>query len=87
MRAGAAVLLAVAFLQVFLGGLVAGLNAGFIYNTWPLMDGTLVPTHLMGDLSPWWRNVFENMATVQFQHRLVAYLLAIAAIFHAVQAL
>lgn len=84
-RMGATLLLAVAVVQVFLGGLVAGLNAGLIYNTWPLMDGGLVPGGLL-DLTPWWRNVFESVVTVQFQHRVVAYLLTAVAIVHAVQA-
>jgi cytochrome c oxidase assembly protein subunit 15 len=73
------------FLQIFLGGLVAGLNAGLTYNTWPLMDGTVVPSGLYV-LEPLWRNFFENVATVQFDHRMVAYLLLMLAIFHAVQA-
>lgn len=60
--------------QIFLGGLVAGLNAGFIYNTWPLMEGALVPDGLLFQ-SPWWVNFFENHLTVQFVHRIGAYLL------------
>jgi len=84
-RVGATVLLAVAVVQVFLGGLVAGLNAGLIYNTWPLMDGGLIPGGLT-DLRPWWRNMFESVETVQFQHRMVAYLLTAIAIVHAIQA-
>ncbi len=65
------------FAMVLTGGLVAGIRAGFAYNTWPLMNGTLVPPELFM-LEPWWRNFFWNMATVQFQHRLVAYALAVA---------
>jgi cytochrome c oxidase assembly protein subunit 15 len=53
------------------GGLVAGLDAGFAYNTFPLMDGRLVPEGLF-DQQPWFRNFFENIATVQFVHRVVA---------------
>ena len=63
--------------MVLTGGFVAGIRAGFAYNTWPLMNGTLVPPELFM-LEPWWRNFFWNMATVQFQHRLVAYALAVA---------
>ena len=58
-------------------GFVVGIGAGFAYNTWPLMNGTLVPPELFM-LEPWWSNFFWNMATVQFQHRLVAYALAVA---------
>lgn len=57
-----------AIFQIYLGALVAGLHAGLTYNTWPLMDGSLVP----GDLfvqNPWWINLFENPKTVQFVHR------------------
>ena len=59
-------------LQVVLGALVAGLKAGLAYNTWPLMDGALIPDGLW-ELSPGYLNLFENVATVQFNHRLAAY--------------
>ena len=62
------------FLQILLGGLVAGLKAGAGYNTWPLMDGQLVPDGL-GVMQPWYLNLFENAMTVQFNHRMVAYVL------------
>jgi heme a synthase len=66
--------------QIFLGGLVAGLDAGWVYNTWPLMDGALVPAGLLFH-DPWWINFFENHMTVQFMHRMGAYgLLALAAL-------
>jgi len=68
------VLLILVLFQVFLGGLVAGLNAGFTFNTWPLMDGSLVPGGLFV-MDPWWINFFENVMMVQFQHRIAAYLL------------
>lgn len=60
--------------QIFLGGLVAGLDAGLAFNDWPLMDGAAVPSG-MGILEPFWRNFFENPKTVQFIHRSGAYLL------------
>jgi cytochrome c oxidase assembly protein subunit 15 len=60
--------------QIFLGGLVAGLDAGLTYNEWPLMGGSLIPDGL-GFLEPIWRNWFENPVTVQFNHRMGAYLL------------
>jgi heme a synthase len=79
LAAGAIVLLV--FVQVLLGALVAGLKAGAGYNTWPLMDGRLVPSGL-GVMQPWYLNLFENALTVQFNHRLVAYLLVAAALWH-----
>jgi heme a synthase len=59
------------------GGLVAGLRAGFAYNTFPLMNGHLVPPEIFM-LEPRWRNFFWNMATVQFDHRLIALLIAVS---------
>lgn len=64
------------FLQLLSGGLVAGLDAGFAYNTWPLMGDSFVPEGL-GRLEPWWLNVLENVTTVQFQHRMGAYLVTL----------
>lgn len=72
--------LGLVFLQIFLGGLVAGLNAGLTFNTWPLMDGQIIP-HGLTTMSPFWLNFFENVMTVQFQHRMVAYVLVAAVIF------
>lgn len=71
--------LALVFVQIFLGGLVAGLNAGLTFNTWPLMDGQLVPKGLLV-MDPLWANFFENVMTVQFQHRVSAYVLMIAGV-------
>ena len=56
---------------VLSGGFVAGLKAGLVYNTFPLMGEQLVPPGLFA-LEPVWRNVFENVVTVQFNHRLLA---------------
>lgn len=67
------------FIQILLGALVAGLDAGRIHTTWPLMDGGLVPLDY-GALGPWWHDAFENRASVQFHHRMGGYALAIAAI-------
>jgi len=61
------------------GGFVAGIRAGFAYNTWPLMDGQLVPSGYL-DLTPWWANLTTNIAAVQFNHRLLASLAALAAL-------
>jgi cytochrome c oxidase assembly protein subunit 15 len=62
------------------GGFVAGLNAGLTYNTWPLMDGELVPQGY-GQLSPWIANLFENVAAVQFNHRLLTALTALGVVY------
>lgn len=66
--------MAVLVLQLFMGALVAGLKAGLIFNTWPLMGETFVPDGLMM-LEPWWLNLFDNAITVQFDHRIGAYVL------------
>jgi cytochrome c oxidase assembly protein subunit 15 len=81
------VLLAVTFVQLYLGALVAGLRAGKIYNTWPDIDGALIPSAagLFFD-TPWWRNFFENTLMVQFEHRMIAYALFVIAVLHAVDA-
>jgi cytochrome c oxidase assembly protein subunit 15 len=76
-------LFALVFVQSGLGALVAGLKAGLTYNTWPLMDGRWVPQGL-GTLSPWWANFFENVTTVQFDHRVVAYLVVALALVQVV---
>jgi cytochrome c oxidase assembly protein subunit 15 len=69
-------------LQVALGGFVAGLDAGMGYNTWPLMDGQWIPKGLLV-MDPAWRNFFENAMTVQFDHRLAAYTVAISVALYA----
>ena len=68
-------------IQTFLGGLVAGLNAGMSYNTWPLMDGAVVPGGLLV-IEPVWHNFFENPKTVQFVHRAGAYALLLLTLWH-----
>ncbi|MCB1539914.1 MAG: COX15/CtaA family protein [Rhodoblastus sp.] len=70
--------------QIFLGALVAGLRAGLTYNTWPLMDGRFVPPveHLFKN-DPWWMNFFDNITTVQFDHRMAAYALLALALLNA----
>ncbi len=67
---------ALVFLQVIAGGFVAGLRAGFIYNTFPLMNGRWLPLGMFA-LHPVWRNFFANMGTVQFDHRMIAYTLVV----------
>ncbi len=67
------------FLQIILGALVAGLDAGLSYNTYPLMDGAWVPEGLHR-LDPWWKNHLESVLTVQFQHRMGAVVVVAAAL-------
>ena len=74
------VLLALVFLQVLAGAFVAGMKAGSGYNTWPLMDGQVIPDGLFA-MHPRWANLFENAITVQFNHRLLAYVLFAAVIW------
>jgi cytochrome c oxidase assembly protein subunit 15 len=64
------------FLMALSGGLVAGLRAGHAYNTFPLMNGELIP-HEVLMLEPWWRNFYWNVATVQLVHRSIFWLLLI----------
>lgn len=72
------------FATVIAGAFVAGLDAGLASDTFPLMDGRLVPAGY-ADMSPFWRNLFENHAAVQFNHRWLgigAVLLAVAFAWH-----
>jgi cytochrome c oxidase assembly protein subunit 15 len=83
-RASAVGLVALVLVQIYLGALVAGLRAGLVYNTWPLVDGVLVPdAGSLFSAAPGWRNLFENPLTVQFDHRMAAYALWILAVLHA----
>ena len=71
-------LLVLVFVQLVAGAFVAGLDAGMGYNTWPLMDGALIPAGLAA-MEPWWKNLFESALTVQFIHRGLAYLIVLYA--------
>ncbi|SEP98337.1 cytochrome c oxidase assembly protein subunit 15 [Faunimonas pinastri] len=82
MRWGARLLVAMVFVQIALGALVAGHHAGLTYNTWPLMDGHLVPAG-MGMMRPFWMNFVDNIPTIQFDHRVWAYAVLVAVIIHA----
>jgi cytochrome c oxidase assembly protein subunit 15 len=75
LRVAAWALSGLVFLQVLSGGMVAGIHAGLAYNTFPLMNGSWAPPEILM-LDPWYLNFFSNMATVQFDHRLIAWLLA-----------
>ena len=90
-RFGAGSLLVLVLAQIYLGAIVAGLRAGRIYNTWPLIDGAFIPDRArLFFNAPLWRNFFENTLTVQFDHRMLAYaifVLALAQAFAATRAL
>jgi cytochrome c oxidase assembly protein subunit 15 len=84
-RGLAIAILLVTFLQIILGALMAGLHAGRAYNTWPLMDGGFAPpANVLAALTPFWRNFTDNIAMVQLQHRMVAYMLLALALVQAV---
>jgi cytochrome c oxidase assembly protein subunit 15 len=87
LRVSAVALLVLVLGQIYLGALVAGLRAGYIYNTWPLIDGGFVPhAARLFSASPLWRNFFENALTVQFDHRMLAYTIWICTLLHAIDA-
>ena len=75
----AGLILALIFLQLLAGALVAGLDAGMGFNTWPLINGAVVPSGL-GEVSPWYLNLFENPLTVQFDHRMLGYAVVLASL-------
>jgi cytochrome c oxidase assembly protein subunit 15 len=87
LRGTALAIMGLVLAQIFLGGLVAGSKAGLVYNTWPTMNGMLVPpgSELFA-VSPWIENFVDNLTLVQFNHRLTAYLLLAVALLHAVDA-
>jgi cytochrome c oxidase assembly protein subunit 15 len=69
--------LALVFVQILLGGFVAGLDAGLTFNTWPLMNGTWLPDGLYGH-APAWLAPFEDVTTAQWNHRIMAYIVTAA---------
>jgi heme a synthase len=73
-------LVALVYVQMLLGALVAGLHAGLIYNTWPDMNGRVFPEDPFFH-RPWWINVFENPGLAQFDHRIGAYIVAGVAVW------
>ncbi len=68
------------YLQILAGAFVAGTHSGKTYNSWPLMDGGLVPNGYFVQ-NPFWRNIFENSAAIQFNHRILAYIIMGVAIW------
>lgn len=88
LKATSVALVVLTLVQIGLGALVAGLRAGYTYNTWPLMDGHFIPPfENLARLSPFWANLVDNVTTVQFNHRMTAYALFALALFHAFDAL
>ena len=82
----ACILSGLVFLMILSGGLVAGTKAGHAYSTWPLMGDSFIPAGLY-DMSPAWLSAFENITTIQFNHRMFAYLIAILMVGFSVVAL
>jgi len=87
LRVSAITLMWLLLLQIYLGALVAGSHAGHAYNTWPQIDGAFIPalSSLLHE-TPAWRNLFENNLTVQFDHRMLAYVIWLLTLWHAVDA-
>ncbi len=87
LRVTAFALMALLLLQIYLGALVAGSGAGHAYNTWPEIDGAFIPalSSLLHD-APAWRNAFENILTIQFDHRMLAYAIWLLTLWHAADA-
>jgi cytochrome c oxidase assembly protein subunit 15 len=78
-RVGGLLFVALVYVQMLLGALVAGLHAGLIYNTWPSMNGHFLPENPFFN-PPWWIDFFEDPGLAQFDHRIGAYIVATAAI-------
>lgn len=79
-----ALIIAALFLQIVLGALVAGMKAGLVYNTWPTMNGAWVPEGLF-QMAPWYINAFENATLVQFNHRVMAYVLTALVVWQVIR--
>ncbi len=87
MRKTALLLALLVLVQIYLGALVAGLDAGLSFNTWPLIDGAFIPSAArLWFEAPLWRNFFENTLAVQFDHRMLAYAVWLLAVWHTLDA-
>jgi cytochrome c oxidase assembly protein subunit 15 len=87
LRVTSGILVVLVFVQLYFGALVAGLRAGKVFNTWPDIDGSFIPSSArLFFEQPWWRNLFDNTLTVQFEHRMMAYTLFAIAILHLIDA-
>ena len=83
LRLGALAIAALLLVQIYLGALVAGLDAGLKYNTWPMIDGGFMPSlDRLFFITPLWRNLFENDLMVQFNHRMLADAIWFLALLH-----
>jgi cytochrome c oxidase assembly protein subunit 15 len=82
----ACILSGLIFLMILSGGLVAGTRAGYAYSTWPLMGDSFIPAGLYA-MSPAWLSAFENITTIQFNHRIFAYFIAVFLVIFSVVAL
>jgi cytochrome c oxidase assembly protein subunit 15 len=79
LRTGSIHITALTGLTIVSGALVAGNDAGRAYNTFPKMDGEWIPSEI-GDLTPWYKNLYENTAAVQFNHRVLGISTAVGAV-------
>jgi cytochrome c oxidase assembly protein subunit 15 len=87
LRFTAMLILGLVFVQLGAGALVAGLRAGLVDNTWPLMEGSFIPSaSALWNLSPWWSNFLDNPVTAQFTHRMTAYVIFALAFAHVADA-
>jgi heme a synthase len=87
LRLAALAIAVLLLVQIYLGALVAGLDGGLKYNTWPLIDGALMPPlDQLLFIKPLWRNLFENILTVQLDHRMLADGIWLLALLHAIDA-
>lgn len=83
LKAGALVILGLIFAQLFMGGIVAGLRAGLVENTWPLIGGAFIPpADVLFPKEPWWANILDTPVTAQFFHRMTAYVIFVLAALH-----
>ena len=76
---------ALIYLMILSGGLVAGTHAGNAYSTWPLMGDSFVPAGLYA-MTPAWLSAFEDITTIQFNHRMFAYLIVALVVAFAIRA-
>lgn len=82
LRIFSALMVVLILLQIFMGAIVAGLHAGLVANSWPLMEGSLLPTHLFKSMTSW-HSIFEEPRLAQFIHRSIAYIVFIMALLQA----
>ncbi len=87
LRATGLLILALVLVQLFMGGIVAGLRAGLVENTWPLIAGAFIPpAQTLWPKDPWWINLVDTPLTAQFFHRMIAYVIFVLAGLHLIDA-